>query len=46
MAPKKNAWRCLVDEGDYSSLFLGNGARKMLDGAVLTHPVGNPKRKV
>jgi hypothetical protein len=24
----------------------GNGARKMLDGAMLRHPVGNPKRKV
>jgi hypothetical protein len=23
-----------------------NGARKILDGAVLRHPVGNPKRKV
>jgi hypothetical protein len=24
----------------------GNGARKMLDGAVLRHQVGTPKRKV
>jgi hypothetical protein len=29
MAPEKS-W-CLVDEGDYSSLFPGNGARKELD---------------
>jgi hypothetical protein len=52
-APEKN-W-CLVDEGDYSSLFPGNSARKEADGAELTgenivdvgvSPVTAPEKKL
>jgi hypothetical protein len=39
--PEKS-W-CLVDEGDYSSLFPGNGARKELDCWLMTNPLGTPR---